>query len=100
MSLLRSGSYMLKTIAEPIPSSANDKTVIILLNNPLTPKYSALRIRTNIIRTTKFRTKMTIWLIIEDFKFNRELFTRDIQIIYPIGYNCLRLIYTGQVIIF
>ena len=42
-SLLASGSYNVNIIAGPTPNSTRERTDIILVNKPLTPRYSFLK---------------------------------------------------------
>ena len=59
LSFCASGLYRLKTIAFPIPNSANDNIVRILVKSPFTPKYSAPKILIKTVLVKKFRKRLS-----------------------------------------
>ena len=67
-----------------MPNSAKESIVNILVNNPFTPKYSALKFFMNIVLTINDKTIFSICVKAPDPKFIIVFFVLELLITIPL----------------
>ena len=82
VSLSDKGLYMLKTIALPIPSSANERMSKIFENSPLIPRYSEPKVLIKTVRLKKLKNIPTIWHIKPIVALRATLSVLDFDILF------------------